>query len=172
MGSSIEESETITGKGMRFFPIPSALPGHEAHQVSHSMGAGNSFSECKASRAWSFPHCSICSRVKNVRINISTSQLNHGRAHNEAEGEKITFLVQDSKVKITSLSTHRGYKRESGGTVPLILDVGRKLECSTSRPGRFTPWNKPRYPLHRGLGRIQGPSSRFGVQTTSSSCRH
>jgi hypothetical protein len=32
MGSSIEESETITDKGMRFFPIPNALPGHEAHQ--------------------------------------------------------------------------------------------------------------------------------------------
>jgi hypothetical protein len=51
MGCSIEESETITDKGMRFFPIPSALPGHEAQQVSHPMGAGNSFSEGKAPRA-------------------------------------------------------------------------------------------------------------------------
>jgi len=51
MGSSIEESETITDKGIGFFPIPSALPGHEAHQVSHRKGAGNSFYEAKASRA-------------------------------------------------------------------------------------------------------------------------
>jgi hypothetical protein len=172
MGSSIEESETITDKGMRFFPIPSALPVHEAHQVSHPMGAGNSFSEGKASRAWSFPHCSICSRVKNARINTSISQLNHGRVHTKAEGNKNTFLVQDSKVKITlSLSTHGGYKRKIGGTAPLILDLGAKLKCSTSRPGRFTPWNKHRHPLYRGLDRVQGLSSRIGVQITSFSCR-
>ena len=51
MGSSIEESETITEKVMRFFPIPTALPGREAHQVSHPVGARNSLSEGKASRA-------------------------------------------------------------------------------------------------------------------------
>jgi hypothetical protein len=143
MGSSIEESETITDKGMRFFSIPSALPVHEAHQVSHPMGAGNLFSEGKASRAWSFLHCSICSRVKNARINTSTSQLNHGRVHTEANGNKTTFLVQDSKIKITSLSTHGRYKRKSGGTAPLILDLGAKLECSTSALVALTPEINP-----------------------------
>jgi hypothetical protein len=49
--------------------------------------------------------------------------------------------------------------RESSGIAYSVLDVGtRRGEGSASRPGRFLPPGKTRYPLYRRLGGPQGRS--------------
>ena len=44
-----------------------------------------------------------------------------------------------------------------------MLDGG---EWITSRPGRFTPGNEPKYPFNRRLGGRQSRSGRFGEEKT------
>jgi hypothetical protein len=59
----------------------------------------------------------------------------------------------------------------SGGIAPRIIwprqiDGG---EWSVSRPGRFTPWKSPWYPLNRRLDGLQSRSERGGEEKNSQS---
>jgi len=66
---------------------------------------------------------------------------------------KVT-LVQALRL-CTGRTTHRGIR----GIALLFLDHGtRRGEGSASRPGRFLPPAKTRYPLYRRLGGPQGRS--------------
>jgi len=62
-------------------------------------------------------------------------------------------------VQAMSLCTGRTARRRSRGIALLFLDHGtRRGEGSASRPGRFLPPGKTRYPSYRRLGGSQGRS--------------
>ena len=70
---------------------------------------------------------------------------------------KVKKKVKCTLVQALSLCTGRTAHRGSRGIAQLFLDHGtRRGEGSASRPGRFLPSGKTRYPLYRRLGRPQG----------------
>jgi hypothetical protein len=85
--------------------------------------------------------------------------------------QKYTLFLIKIKVKCTivqalrlctCLSAHRGSKDLA---LPLLDHGTRRGEGSASRPGRFLPPGKNRYPLYRRLG---GPQGRSGhIRKTS-----
>jgi len=60
---------------------------------------------------------------------------------------------KDKVFPVHSMKTNRG----RGGTTLLILDLNR-VECSTSRFGRFAPGQELLYPFKNGLGGRQNRS--------------
>jgi len=54
--------------------------------------------------------------------------------------------------------------RSSRGIAPLILSLGTRWEWSTSRAGRLSPGENPRYPLDMRLGDLQSQSGYFASE--------
>ena len=73
---------------------------------------------------------------------------------------KVKGKVKCTRVQALRLCTGRTAHRGSRGVALLFLDHGtNRGEGSASRPGRFLPPGKTRYPLYRRLG---GPQDRYG----------
>jgi len=67
--------------------------------------------------------------------------------------EEIFAGNKDKVFPVHSMKTNRG----RGGTTLLILDLNR-VECSTSRPVRFTAGQELLYSFEKGLGAHQNRS--------------
>ena len=77
--------------------------------------------------------------------------------HKQHDLKKVKKKVKVTLVQTLGLCTGSTAHRGSRGIALLFLDHGtRRGEGSASRPGRFLPPAKTRYPLYRRLGGPQG----------------